>query len=89
MASINGECFCCDDCASAIANGDTSGPDYYGDEYRAKWEAGVAANASELPDGNPIVNCPEDCDGGDKQEFMCDYCGRNVYSHKFPVTFLV
>ena len=85
MASINGECLCCDDCANAIANGDTSGLDYYGDEYRAKWEAGVAANASELPAGNPCIGDTVD---DTKREFMCDYCGRNVYSEKLELIIL-
>ena len=88
MATVTGELHCCDDCAMAIANGDTSGLDYYGDDYRAAWEAGVAATTDELPDGYPVIACPEDCDGGDKREFMCDYCSRNVYSHKFDLAFL-
>ena len=88
MATVTGELHCCADCACVIANGDTSGLDYYGPEYRAKWEAGVEANASELPEGNPVIACPEDCAGDNAQEFMCDYCGRNVYSHKFDLAFL-
>jgi len=88
MASVIGEMFCCDDCASSIANGDTSGLDYYGPDYRATWEAGVEATASELPDGYPVIACPEDCAGDDKREFMCDFCSRNVYSHKFDLAFL-
>ena len=89
MASVIGEMFCCDDCAMSIANGDTSGLDYYGPDYRATWEAGVEATASELPDGHPVIACPEDCAGDDKREFMCDFCSRNVYSHKFDLAFLV
>ena len=90
MASVTGELHCCDDCACAIANGDTSGLDYYGDEYRAEWEAGVAktAESGELPEGNPVIACDENCTGDDKREFLCDYCNRNVYSHKFKLAFL-
>ena len=89
MANVAGKFHCCADCACAIANGDTSGLDYYGDDYRAKWEAGVAATVGELPDGYPAIACPEDCTGDDYQEFMCDYCSQNVYSHKFDLVFLV
>lgn len=87
MASITNELHCCDDCACAITNGDTSGLDYYGPEYRAAWEKGVAENSVGF-DGIPVVNCPEDCPCDDKCEFMCDWCGRNVYSHKFDLAIL-
>lgn len=89
MANVIGEFHCCADCACAIVNGDTSGIDYYGDDYRVEWERGVAETAGELPDGNPVVTCGDDCTGDDKREFMCDYCSRNVYSHKFDLAFLV
>ena len=87
MASITNKLHCCDDCACDIANGDTSGLDYYGDEYRAEWEAGVAENSVGY-DGYPVIACPEDCTGDDRREFMCDWCGRNVYSHKFDLAIL-
>lgn len=89
MASISGEFHCCADCACLIANNDTTGLDYYGDEYRENWEQGVSATRDELPDGYPVINCPEGCDGTDAREFMCDFCSRNVYSHKFDLTFLI
>lgn len=88
MATVTGELHCCDDCACYIANNDTSGLDFYGPEYRATWEAGISATASELPEGHAVIACPEDCTGDDKREFMCDYCSRNVYSHKFDLAFL-
>lgn len=88
MATVTGEFHCCADCACAIANGDTSGLDYYGEEYRTLWEVGVAQTKCELPEGNPVITCPEDCDGGDQREFMCDFCSRNVFSHKFDLAFL-
>lgn len=93
MASITGELFCCDDCLCAIANSDTSGMDYYGPEYRAEWERGVEASASEFPDGSPVPACPGDDDGycqecEEKREFMCEYCSRNVYSGKHKIAFL-
>lgn len=84
MATISGEMFCCDDCASSIANDDSSAFDLYGPEVREAWEKGVSENGAKL-DGMPVINCPEDCEGGDKQEFNCDFCGRNVYSHKFEL----
>ena len=87
MASVTNGFHCCDDCACAIANADTSGLDYYGPEYRAEWEAGIErihneAIAMEFDDRNPVIACP------DKQEFNCDHCGRNVYSHKFDLAYL-
>ena len=89
MASVTNELFCCDDCACSIANGDTSGLDYYGPEYRAKWEAGVRETTKHFGYRDyPVISCPEDCSGGDKQEFNCDWCSRNVYSHKFNLSIL-
>ncbi len=83
MADIAGNFHCCDDCACAIANDDTSGIK----DYR-NWVAGVEATRGELPDGAPYINCPEDCYEDNAQEFMCDWCSRNVYSHKFDLVIL-
>ncbi|ACF05142.1 gp45 [Mycobacterium phage Predator] len=88
MATVTGNMYCCDDCAMSIANGDTSGLDYHGDDYRAAWEAGVAATSDSLPEGYPVVSCPEGCTGESKNEFNCDFCSRDVYSHKFVLVFL-
>ena len=87
MASVTNELHCCGDCACAIANGDTSGLDYYGPEYREAWERGVEENSKGF-EGNPVIACPEDCAGDDKREFNCDWCGRNVYDHKFDLAIL-
>lgn len=87
MASVTNRLHCCGDCASAIANGDTSGLDYYGPEYRETWEKGVEENGDKF-EGNPVIDCPEGCDGNDKREFNCDWCGRNVYDHKFDLAIL-
>lgn len=86
MATVTGEMHCCGDCACAIANGDTSGLDYYGPEYRKAWEDGVSN--TDHPNDNPVIACPENCAGDDKREFMCDHCSRNVYSHKFKLVYL-
>lgn len=88
MANIVGELHCCSDCAMLIANNDTSGTEYYGADYYAKWCDGMAANRGELPDGNPVIACPEDCPHENAREFNCDWCGRNVFSHKFDLSIL-
>ena len=80
MAEIVFDGFACSDCACAIASGDTSGLDYYGDEYRAEWEAGVEKHA--VP--NSVIGC---CGGDDEEgcsatDFVCDNCGRAVYSQQ-------
>lgn len=81
MAEIYFEGVACDDCACAIANGDTSGLDYHGDEYRAAWEAGVAENAL----GDAAIACDDECDANGRDGFLCDNCGRDVYSYAHKV----
>ncbi|AER47542.1 hypothetical protein CL96_gp116 [Mycobacterium phage Firecracker] len=87
MANIEGEFFCCADCACFIANNDTSGMDLYDPQYRTMWESGVETTRPSLPDGYPVVTCGEECDDS-QQEFMCDFCSRNVYSTKHELSFL-
>lgn len=87
MASVTNELHCCSDCASHIANDDISGIEYYGADYYAAWCKGVGENGHKF-EGNPVIVCPEECAGDDAQGFNCDYCGRNVYSHKFNLTIL-
>ncbi len=88
MATVTGEFHCCSDCACLIANGDTSGVEYHGSEYYRNWIDGISASRDELPEGNPVIVCPEGCAGDNEQEFMCDYCSRNVFSHKVNLAFL-
>ena len=60
----------CADCTCWISNADDSGVDYYGDDYYAKWRAGVEQNA--VP--NAVIGDRAD-ENYAQSEFKCDYCG--------------
>jgi hypothetical protein len=68
----------CDDCACWISNADDSGVDYYGDDYAAKWRAGIEANS--IP--NSAIACGGEEDG--RRDFRCDNCGlsQHSFAHK-------
>lgn len=85
MADISGNCHCCSDCALFIANDDTSAMDLYDAGERAKWQAGMALAAANLPQGTPVVLHGY---SGLAVDFNCDYCLRDVHSYKYRLDFV-